>query len=606
MAEELTFGVTLEDHMSGPARMIGQSLSEMATHAEHGKSALTEMSAGFVKVIEPTEVLHGAIEGVTEGFKTFAEGLKNGEVKEMVSGIFDSLAGLAQMLDLIVPGLGQLASAAIKVGGAFASMTVGLIQAGAELSIEATQSKLAMIDMFAALGGGIDVGKETEEMLAGLSDKIGVTKDTLAPFTRAFMAMGIEGEEALKKVTLAAISAQAIMGDPSAAHAFETLTKKIQVAAQTGHRLKIPEKGLKGLADMGIRVDDVAKRMNVSAATLAAQLKAGTVNAKEFGDALQDALIDKGAGPLQRMGSSMASLKKMFGQNIEVMFEDMGKAIEPFIAAVKDMLSIFGQSTNSGKVMKATISGAFSFMFKEATKVVPYVKHFLQDLIIYSLRAYIAIKPIIRSFREIGDSQSSWLSLDATMHSITRTFGMIADAVIFSIQVLVGLYEIGQQLFQWAEDAYDIGKSFCDGLVNGITSGVASVVDAAKGLGAAAKKGLKDFLGIASPSKLMMSMGDDVGAGLASGIRGGVTPVIDASADLGAAAAQTVGGSLKADYSQAASGASAQGGANGGGAQMGAITINITAPNGVTNTLDLTEIAVAAIFERLQLQRGNG
>src|SRR5260221_460329 len=120
-----------------------------------------------------------------------------------------------------------------------------------------------------------------------------MTKDSLAPLTASFMAMGISGTDALEKITLAAASARALMtgtGKDGAA-AFESLTKKIQVAVQTGHGLKIPAKGLGSLADMGIRVDEVAKLMNVSSEALSAQLKDGSVNAKKFGDALQDALI---------------------------------------------------------------------------------------------------------------------------------------------------------------------------------------------------------------------------------------------------------------------------------------------------------------------------
>jgi hypothetical protein len=44
----------------------------------------------------------------------------------------------------------------------------------------------------------------------------------------------------------------------------------------------------------------------------------------------------------------------------------------------------------------------------------------------------------------------------------------------------------------------------------------------------------------------------------------------------------------------------------GNAASVGQIIINLTAPEGVTDAKALTEISIAAIFERLQLQQGLG
>lgn len=606
MAEDLEYSVSLADHMSGPAQAasksiseLGKSLSETSKHATESHSLFSKMSEGFVKVVEPAEVLKGAFEGVSAGFKSFVSGVKSGEAKEMVAGIAESMAGLAQLLDLVIPGLGQLAAAAIKVGGAFASMTVGLLQSGAELAIEATMAKLSMVSMFAALGGGQEAGEKTEEMLSDLSAQIGITKEALAPFTKSFMAMGIEGTEALKKVTLAAISAQAIMGDPAAAHSFENLTKKIQVASQTGHGLKIPAKGLGSLADMGIRVDEVAKRMNVSSKALADQLKAGTVDAAKFGDALQDALIEKGKGPLDRMGSSMANLKKMFGQSIDDMFEDMGTAIEPFLAQVKDMLGIFSQSTNSGKAMKAGIGGAFTFIFGVATKAILPIKHFFLDLVIVSLKTYILVK-------------KHWLSVQATMMDFGVVVKGVADSFAFflkAVDFVVALDESLTSMVDKVSGLYDdmsaAGSSFVDGFVNGIKDGIARAGQAASDLGAAAKKGVKDFLGISSPSKEMYQLGGYTSEGFSGGLNAGTPKVAEASKQMGAATVSGATSGLRASDYATKPGTGATGGESGAGTAVnGGIHITIQAPNGVTNAIELTETAVAILFERLALQQG--
>lgn len=588
--EGIDYGVRLEDGMSGPATQaaragdaLSDSLGHLKDHAEESHSVMSKLSEGFIRTVEPAEVLKGAFEGVGEGIKSFAAGLKSGEAKEMITGIAEAAAGLAQTLDLLVPGLGQLAAAAIKVAGAFAAMTAGLIQAGAELAIEATLGKLAMVSMFAALGGGQKVGEETEEMLSSLSDQIGITKDTLAPFTRAFMAMGIEGTEALKKVTLAAISAQAIMGDPAAAHAFENLTKKIQIAAETGHGLKIPEKGLKSLAEMGLRVDDVAKRLNVDAHTLSAQLKAGTVNAVAFGEALQDALIAKGAGPLDRMGKSLGNLKKIFGQSIEDLFEDMGPAIEPFLEKVGQLLNLFSQSEESGRTMKSALGGAFTYIFEVATESIVPIGNFFLDLEYYSIRAYTLIKSHWLSIKMVfADIQPGLDALRISFEAIGHVLDTIgkADAAFDRLKVMLGggLRDVGKAG----------GGSLAEGLADGIADGGKKVSGAAAGLGQEAKGGVTDALQIHSPSRVGFQIGGQLGEGVALGMNASQPQIGQSARDMGNAAVPGADG----------------GGKGGSTSVQGGIHITIQAPDGVTHASELTEVGLALVFERLALSQG--
>ncbi len=641
--EGLDYGVTLADHMSGPADRASRAVAELGRkliegeaamkgfvnqpgplteakaadqankiaalqfkmaglkdkmsdalkpppHVEEAAGMFDKMREGFVRVVEPAEVLKGAFEGVRAGFGTMMNGIKSGEAKEVISGIAESMAGLAQTLDLVIPGLGQIAAAAIKVVGAFAAMTVGLVQAGAELAIEATLGKLAMVSMFAALGGGQKVGEETEEMLSGLSEQIGVTKDAMAPFTKAFMAMGIEGTDALKKVTLAAISAQAIMGDPAAGHAFESLTKKIQLAAETGHQLKIPEKGLRSLADMGLRVDDVAKRLGTDAHTLSNQLKAGTVNATLFGNALQDALIEKGAGPVDRMGKSLGNMKKMFGQSIEDLFEDMGPAITPFLDRLGDLLGLFGQSTESGKAMKSAIGGAFTYIFETATEAIIPIGNFFLDTMILSVQAYTLIKSHWLSIKGVfGDLKPALDAISMSFQAIGKALETIgkADAAFSKLRSILGggLGELGKPA----------GQSFAAGVADGIADGGKQVSAAGGAIGDHAAGGAADALQVKSPSRVGFKIGGFLGEGVAEGI--------DASAPQVGASASSMG--------SVAAGALARGGAGGSGAGggvtvQGGIHVTIEAPDGVTHAGELTEAGLAVVFERLALSQGVG
>src|SRR5262249_9059820 len=157
-------------------------------------------------------------------------------------------------------------------------------------------------------------------------------------------------------------------------------------------KLKLADKQLASLAATGVNVTDVAKVMGMSAETLRGQLVAGTVDARKFGDALNQALVTKGAGPLARMSVGLDTLGAKLRENIEAFFEDVDTA--PFLAAMKDLLGIFGQDTASGQTLKKIITGFFNETFKLAAKVLPYIKRFLLDLIIFGLKTYIGLKPL--------------------------------------------------------------------------------------------------------------------------------------------------------------------------------------------------------------------
>lgn len=71
-----------------------------------------------------------------------------------------------------------------------------------------------------------------------------------------------------------------------------------------------------------------------------------------------------------------------------------------------------------------------------------------------------------------------------------------------------------------------VGGAVTDGLVDGILSGRGFAADAGRSLGAAAANGLKDYLGINSPSRVAAGYGLNVAEGLAQGVTQG-TGIVD-------------------------------------------------------------------------------
>jgi phage-related protein len=79
---------------------------------------------------------------------------------------------------------------------------------------------------------------------------------------------------------------------------------------------------------------------------------------------------------------------------------------------------------------------------------------------------------------------------------------------------------------------YSIGSNIVQGLIDGIGSMINKVKDKVKEVASSVKDKLKDVLGIHSPSRVMMELGNYIGQGLANGIEGAKSLVSDASQSL--------------------------------------------------------------------------
>ena len=149
-----------------------------------------------------------------------------------------------------------------------------------------------------------------------------------------------------------------------------------------------------------------------------------------------------------------------------------------------------------------------------------------------------------------GDFQGAWTTLkttlDTTIKEITGFFTTLEKKVKGVLDELMGKFKV-------------VGTNIATGIANGITDAAGKIADAARQAASDAYEAAKDFLGMASPSKLMR---DQVGAnfskGMALGILDGIPDVVSAARDtaaIGAAtAAQTVNNiTLTANYSNAQS-----------------------------------------------------
>ncbi len=355
--------------------------------------------------------------------------------------------------------------------------------------------------------------------------------------------------------------------------------------------------------------------MGITTEELTKGLEKGTIDAKKFGSAIEDAVTKKGVGPLQALANSSENLGKLLQEYLGDLFEDLGASIAPFMTEVKSLFSILDSKANpSGKALKAGIEGFFKNVFAIATKVVPLVKHFLLDLIIYGLKAYIALKPIGTAIKQWAESAEGAAFLSKAMGVLVEVFKGLAVVVGFVLVVaglfvatIIGIqlaivavgYAIlafttgaGEALYGWVAGAATAAGDFILGLVRGITAGAGQVIGAVTGLADSAIGAFTGVLGIKSPSTVMFTMGENTGEGAAQGIESKEADVHGASSGLADAAVK---------------GASSGGqSASGGSPAKGGSAINVTVliDGAGKAAMEITEEMVAMVFERAALAAG--
>ncbi len=584
-----------------------------AAEAEKAKAQATQKTiAHQAKLSNVMASVRDAVGTSVAGMRSAFTSLASGDVKGAVQGVTDSVAGMAKLLDLVVPGLGQAAAVVVQIAGGLVGITAGLIKSGVEFAISSSEAKQEMLGLFDAMGGGITTGAETEAMIDDLKSKFGVAKDSLVGYTNALHQMGMTNLDEIRDSLLAVSSASALVkgGD----QALLSFMKKIEIAKESGAGLKVATKQLASLGATGANVGDVAAVMGVSVETLTKNLAAGTVDAGKFGDALQEAIINKGKGPLERMAASSANLKKLLSEAWGDLFEDID--VGPFMQEVKKLFDVFGQGTSSGQALKAGIGGFFKQVFAVLTKVVPLAKHFLLDMVIYGLKAYLAIKPIVAEVKKFAASAEGGAMISAVLSGLWEVLKVVGVALLVVVAAATALWAAmivvsvavwsavgaflgfvtgaGDALTGWISSAATAAYDFVAGLVNGIAGGASQVIGAVSGLADSATGAFKSALGIASPSKVMMTLGGHTGAGFAQGLD-------DTSGDVHGAASGVAGAAVKG----ASSGGEA-GGASGGSKAGAQISVTVMIDGAGKSAAEITQELVASVFEQYAMAAGVG
>lgn len=618
--------INMDGNLGAQAKKAADEVAVLSKGLAAAEAALVRASAlgdinGFQKATANVAAYKAAIDAVPQALiaeaaahdkaaKAAADAAKAAKVSEAnkVAAAEASAAAMERAGATAVEWGKKAAAAAAVVAVAFAS----LVLAGVNLALSAADAKGDLILLFDVLLDGVGTGDDAIAMFDRLGAATGQTREALSKISQGFAALATSTDH-LEALTLAAVSASAMA--KGGGEAFEAMYKKIATAQQTGQALKVPLKGLGSLASMGLKVDDVSKRMGLSAAELAKQLEAGSVDAKKFGDALTNALIEKGADPVADAALDLGNMWARAKEAVGKFFEDI--KIEPFLKEVKALFGILDQANPSGQALKAGIGAFFQKVFDLMAKGVPYVKRFFLDLIIYGLQAYLALRQVVTAIKAFAESEegartlevlkNGLLALAIVVGVVIGTLGLFVAAVVATgvaigaavAAIAVALHAAMITMVEWASTGVQLAVNFVDGLVKGITDGSAKVIAAVKNLASQAGGAFKGALGIQSPSTVMAGYGTNMGEGVALGLDSSVGTVEQSSTGMATAAVEAVG----------AAPAPSMPTSSGGG---GGITVTVEAGafviqgGGGSSAAELTEQAVAVLFERVAAQQGLG
>ncbi len=553
----LDFALSMTDKMSAPANAAASSLSALEKQIQSESEALSKLEKSMANVhkgnvvdIEAHKTLTGLIDQKKNSIGNLEASMVNlgGAAQGATGGTMsfkDSLDGLGAVL-------GPIASAL----GAVGSVLLGFAVGGAAIAIAASDFKGDMIDAYAAATGMADAGEKTYAAIDALARKMPEAAEKIHGKAKSLLASGLDPD--LLEGTLKAASDLAVVMGDEGANKLQSIIER----ATTEGKFKIDAKKLVGTGvQLPKLIEQIAKNTGKSMLEVEKALKEGTLDAKTGIAELNKAVSEKFSGQAgaQLLDLDIQAVK--FQDHVKRLFADVKP--DKFLEGLGKVIALFDDTTASGAAMKSIITKAFTGLFDVASKVFPFVQELIEQVIIAGLKMYIRMKPILglleKMFATSGDGDLLKLAITGIAYAVEAIIGSFLVAII----VLKTMWDVMSAGASIASDAFDfvsnaastlwdgvtdlfasgianisatwetlksifsgdtlstkateIATNFIDGLVGGITSGIARVVGAVSSLATGALDAAKSVLKSSSPSMAMFDLGVDTGEGYSLG-----------------------------------------------------------------------------------------
>ena len=266
-------------------------------------------------------------------------------------------------------------------------------------------------------------------------------------------------------------------------------------------------------------------------------------------------------------GEGIVSTTRAFLANVWQAFQNILRPIQAFaieiIATIVEFWREHGeQFFQAVRIMLERVVEVFMTRFNKVLAFIQFIApviRLLFEMLWNSIKgavefAWVVITNVIRAGVEIihgivrifsGIFTGDW---SAIWDGVTRIFRAGADLIVNIIsgfvQMMIGrLQGLGtffsgtfQHIFDFLRniDLRQIGVNIIQGLINGIGSGMQAVADTVRNVGRTITNGIRGFLGINSPSRVMIEVGEYTGDGLVKGLENRFKDIMDISQKMGA------------------------------------------------------------------------
>lgn len=632
MASAVEFILSLKDKLTGPSRAAKASLDSVKTSLKSVDTASRQVARASGLGSQQLYRYGAASKGVgiaadmlgrVLGAKTAVGFVRAHAGASAFAGRLPSMGSLVESLGSGAAALGPML---LGIGAALLSVGAGgagLVAAGAKYASEMAGFKENTLFAYKYILGGSDKASMMFKEADDLARAIGGHTTKTGESMRELMGGGFSQTQS-KDITAAIADVGAL--SPTA----NTDAISAQLAQMKGAGRVLAE-DLKPLLNAGLNDDifyQVLREMTgkTDQKDLKKLLETGKVDADTGIQAILETVNrmggNKGLGSIaaaranETMGGQIDAAKGMFerlfmsissgpaGSAMGALAKQVTAFLDPKEAGGQRILAVMNAMASAVGGLLASLQGGAlnSFLtgllgYFEALR--PIASAFFSSFGTGVMAAVTAVRQIMTA---MGGASSTSLDMVGIAKALGSAFAWVAVAigavigVIAAVAGVIGLVVVGigtglvdfvgwlaetaAKLVAFSDAAPGIAGQFIAGLVLGIKDGIVDVVGAMGEMGQAAISAVTDVFKIKSPSRVMMEVGGYVSEGFAQGVDGGAPQA-------SAAVANMVAPSAVRSF----------GGAGGGSASMGNITINIT---GVEGGADAAEEMAARVSDALR------
>ena len=383
------------------------------------KDGLTEFFGMLKKAGGPLGEVGGKLEGLAEKFNMAKA----------------STAGALVVIAAAVVALG------VAIGNAFIKLT--------EFALSAANAHRSFLLLLEGATGSAASAADASAAVDRVASRSALARDKVGELAKTLAEAGLSG--ALFEQTLWQMANASSVAGAQTATKFGEIIKKSQ-------ELKHFEVDKKSLDEAGLSMKDLADALGMSVDTMKAKMTAGAISVETGIDAMNKAMLDKFGGPAQKqlLGFDVQMMK--LKENIAKLFE--GIDLEPFLAALRNVLSVFDQSSASGKALKFIMTDFFNMIGGLAASVGPVIKQIFQGAVIAVLILYVEAKKVGKAISEyfgIAGGSIDWVEVG--MYTVAGAIGAVVGlftAVAVAI-ALVGAYLYGMFIAPFVA-LYELGE----------------------------------------------------------------------------------------------------------------------------------------------------